>query len=528
MWSRSIWHNIISAILLISVLLSASACFRVVVPGSYSGNRSEASSIPTATVTVTVTPPDVNLKSPLLAVTPYASTKQGIVGIWNFDNNVLDSSGSGNNGTIIGGATLTDSTPGFGKALHSGINSYGMRAPDSPSLDISTTLLLETWSRFDSLPDRSPLVSKTDRENTQKSYQLQIGADGHVGLSVWKTQEVTTFLRGDTLLNPGQWYHLAGSYEYLGDGTSVMKVFVDDKLDGKLSDAVGPIFVGTADLTIGKLAGAVDEAHVWNTPYAAYALTATPIVDINQPGTNQTITANITPAVPGVKVHFETLPGSVNYGQSAIISTNNKGVAVWNYTDKNIHEGIDNIRVWIDRDWSGSFEELVDTSVIVKRVWLDNFVTASGNFMDGNRITWTFSGSIGMLGRDMLGEFEIVDHIHQTIYHSTSFNPSNNFMPSNSQWLPGGSLPDNAKIASFGGTYTNNLNASIIDISIWVVDAGEPGANLDRISMRTGTGNFPGVIWLGIPNPNWTSLNSAPFSIAVPISNGDIKVYKTN
>ncbi len=128
-----------------------------------------------------------------------------------------------------------------------------MRAPDSPSLDISTNLTLEAWVKLDSLPDRSPLVSKTDRENTQKSYQLQIGADGHVGMSVWKTQEVTTFLRGDTLLNLGQWYHLAGSYKYVGDGTSVMKVFVDDRLDGILMNAVGPIFVGTADLDNWKI-----------------------------------------------------------------------------------------------------------------------------------------------------------------------------------------------------------------------------------------------------------------------------------
>src|SRR3989344_5981922 len=33
------------------------------------------------------------------------------VGIWDFDNNVLDSSGYGNNGTINGGATFTDETP---------------------------------------------------------------------------------------------------------------------------------------------------------------------------------------------------------------------------------------------------------------------------------------------------------------------------------------------------------------------------------------------------------------------------------
>ncbi len=280
-------------------------------------------------------------------------------------------------------------------------------------------------------------------------------------------------------------------------------------------------------MTIGKLAGTVDETHVWNTSYAAYTLTASPMADINQPGTSHSVTANVTPAAPGVKVHFEILPDGVNYGQGAIISTNNKGIATWTYTDKSLREGTDNIRVWIDRDGNGSFEASNDSSIVVKGVWLNNFVTGSGNIMDGNRMAWTFGGSVGMLGREMQGEFEVIDHVRKVIYRSYSLNPSNTFFPPNSMGFPTDSLPADAKIVTFSGTFTNNLDDSKIDLSIWVVDAGEPGANIDRISVRTGTGAVPGNIWIGTPNPNWTSLQSAPFSLAVPISNGEIKVYKT-
>jgi hypothetical protein len=528
MWSKLInQRRKFFALLLIGLLLSVSACFEWAEPGESYRNQAGSQTAVTKTVTVTVTPsvPDVtSIQS--------ASVKPGIVGIWTFDNNASDSSGSGNNGNIIGGATLTDSMSGFGKALKSGINSHGAMIPDSFGLDISTNLTMEAWVKLDSLPDRSPVVSKVSNkanaDNQQNSYQLQVGADGHVGMSVWKTQKITTFLRGDTLLNLGQWYHLAGSYEYKGDGTSVMKVFVDDRLDGELNDAVGPIFVGTGELVIGRLNGIVDEVHVWNTSWADYSLTVNPLVEISQPGSSHTITAIITPTAPGVKVHFDVLPDGTNCGQTAIASTNNKGIAAWTYSDKGFHEGMDNIQVWVDRDGSGIFEESNDASVMVNRIWLKEFAFGSGNIMDGNKIIWTFGGSFGMLGRNMFGEFELVDHVKHMIYRTKFLNPSNNSMPSTSQWLPGNFLPDDAKIASFSGIFTNNKDSSTIDLSIWVMDAGDTVASQDRISIKTGTGNSPGTIWIGTPNPNWTSLNSAPFSIAVPISNGVIKVYKTN
>jgi hypothetical protein len=521
-------RQIFRAVLVFGWLLSASACFEIVDSGFPSGNQSRTFPVPSAAVTVTVTPTVTAFIPTSNAPLPPVPVKPGIVGLWNFDNNQADNSGFDNNGNIIAGATLTDGALGFGKALSSGINSYGFKAPDSDSLDISTNLTLEAWIKLDGVPDRSPLVSKTERTNTQKSYQLQIGADGHLGMSVWRTQEVTSFLRGETLLNMGQWYHVMGTYEYKGDGNSVMKVFVDDRLDGTLTDAVGPIFVGTSEFAIGKLAGSIDEVHVWNTSWPNYTLTVAPVSDINRPGSQCTITANITPAAPGVKVRFEVLPEGANSGQTAIISTDSKGAATWTYTDKSLHTGVDNIRVWIDQDVNGKYEPTMDAAIAVKRAWLDNFMNAGGNIMDGNRLTWTFAGSVGILGREMQGEFELIDHTRKVIYHSSLLNASNMFFPTAAQGFPIESFPAGSKVVFFAGTFTNDLDDKKVDLSIWVVDGGEPGATRDQISVRTGLGNVPGNIWIGTPNPNWTALQPVNYSLAVPISNGNIKVYVSN
>ena len=520
---------ILAAILLMALLLSLSACFQVVEPGRLNPDPLESSATAPKTVTVTVTSPPAVSTPPSTAVSPVVSQKPGIVGIWNFDGNVLDNSGLNNNGRIIGGATLVDGASGFNKALRSGINSHGALISRSPSLDMSKNLALEAWVKLDSLSERSNLVVKSTPPNTQKSYILQITAEGRVALQVWKNDNDNTLLSGETTLKTGQWYHLAGTYEFAGDGSSVMKVFIDDKLDGKLSNAVGPIYIGGADLSIGRLDGAIDEVHVWNTSYASYALKATPLDDINLPGGSCTITANVTPPAPGVKVHFEVLADGNNSGQGAVVNSNSKGLAEWTYSDKALREGKDNIRVWIDRDWSGTFEADKDASVEVRSLWLDNFVTANGNIMDGDSLAWTFGANVGIFDHDVVGEFQLIDHLRQVIYNSNSFNPTNVFFQNKSEVLLDDPLPAGANIVLFGGTFTNNQDSSLTDFAIWMIDAGEPGAKVDRISVKAAKGGLPGTIWIGSLNADWVSPPPlVPYAIPVPISNGNIKAYRTN
>ncbi len=516
--------------MLIGLLLSTSACFEVVAPESLYNTPAPV----TRTVTVTPTPPAA-APAPVAAPKPAASTptpiapsSRGIVGTWNFDNNAFDGTRGGNDGSIIGGGTFTDGMPGFGKALKSGGRSYGFfRQTPSPSLDITTNLTLEAWIRLDSLPGNSPLVSKTSPPENPlaNSYQLQIGGDGHPGMSVWKDQETTTFLRGDTLLKIGQWYHLAGTYEYAGDGKSIMKIFVNGKLDGMLTDAVGPVFVGTGQLGIGKLDGAIDEVHIWDTSYPDYALAVAPMAGINQPGTSSNLTAYVSPAVPGVKVNFEVLPGSPNSGKNAGISTDSYGVARWTYTDSGTKEGMDNVRVWIHREWSGSFDASKDVSAEVRQFWLKEFVTASGNIIEGDRVRWTFTGNVGVIGStagvfdsNIVGEFELVDHVRKVTYRAETFRPNNNFFRENIQ-----SSQTGARAVNFGGFFTNDRDDRRLMVVIWMIDA----AGADMISVRADPSGVPGNIWIGTLIPDWTAgLTQTQYILQVPISSGNIQINR--
>jgi hypothetical protein len=348
-----------------------------------------------------------------------------------------------------------------------------------------------------------------------------------VAFQVWKNEDDNSLLHGETVLNNGQWYHLAASYQFVKDGSSVMKVFVDGKLDGKLTNAVGPIYAGSADVSIGRLAGEIDEVHVWNTASASYDLRATPVNDINRPGESSTLTASVNPPAPGVKVHFEILAEGNNSGKGGVVSTNSKGLAEWTYSDQGLKQGKDNIRIWIDRDWSGTFEASQDDSVEVRSYWLENFVTGNGNIMDGDSLVWTFGGNIGIFGREIVGDFQLIDHVHQVIYNSSKFNPTNVFFQINSEVFPRESLPVGAKTVNFGGTLINNQDGSKTEFVVWMVDGGEPGAKVDKISVKAGPGGLPGIVWIGTLNPDWvTPPPLLPYASPVPISNGNIKAYQ--
>ncbi len=522
--------QLFAAMILCILLLASSGCFQVVEPGSLSGKINETSPVPTKTITVTVTPP-IASPTPLdPGLTPLVSTASKLVGLWNFDDNSIDNSGSNNNGMIIGGATLKDSAPGFSKGLSSGIKSFGFKVDPSSSLNTSSDLMLEALVKLDSLPDRSDLITKAGPPPfTEGSYSLYITADGHLSLQIWKNKDATTILLGDTHLEIGRWYHVAGSYQYAGDGTSVMKVFVDDKIDGKLTSAVGPILPGNNNLSMGKLNGIIDEVHVWNSAYADYSVSVSPKADISNPGNMFKIGAALNYNVPEIKVHFEVLPGGNNSGQGTVLNTDNSGTAEWTYSDRGLKQGNDSIRVWIDKNSDGLFDESTDTFVIANRYWMNTFITAIGDVKGKNNQNWTFSGTAGIIDQELVGNLQLIDIPNKVVYKAVRFYPTNSFFQSNYEAFAKDPLPASAKIINFGGIFTNNLDASNIDLSIWMVDTGGADIKGDRISVIRAEGGGPGPILIGTLNKDWNPISTqVPYALPVRIDDGDIKARQGN
>jgi hypothetical protein len=215
-----------------------------------------------------------------------ADSGLGLVGLWHFDGNTSDSSGvmPPNNGVPSGGPGYT--TGKFNQGINlDGIDDY-VEIPDSSSLDITNNLTIEAWVYLDKLTaPYTCIVTKTAPSQARYSFVVggqNSGFNGRVAFFVSKDGSPNYSAQySNTILNLGQWYHIAGTYEFQGDGSSVMKVFVNGALDSTPNPlAVGPIFSGSSPLRIGaritvpicSVDGIIDEVRIYNTALSSQVI----------------------------------------------------------------------------------------------------------------------------------------------------------------------------------------------------------------------------------------------------------------
>ena len=200
-----------------------------------------------------------------------------LVGLWRFNGDANDSSGTTppNNGTVYGACWVDGK---FGKALSFDGDGDYVEVADSASLDITGDLTIEAWVKFDSFASPHSFVVGKDTTG-QRSYGLFVDGGyyaktGKVGFIVFSASSYTIHW-GDTALNTDQWYHIAGTYDYVDNGNSMMEVYVNGNSDStETTNAVGPIYSGSANLQIGArqyppeywrcfVDGVIDEVRIW-------------------------------------------------------------------------------------------------------------------------------------------------------------------------------------------------------------------------------------------------------------------------
>jgi len=204
------------------------------------------------------------------------------VSLWAMDSvsgsTAIDSVGA-NNGTLSFASWTTGCIDGAVQC--SGVNSY-VQVPNASSLQLSRALSVSAWMRCDvawSWPTgsiTSPIVRKGVAEPC--NYAVQV-ADGR--LAMYLDASDTAGIRGNTVLNVGQWNHLAATW----DGSTV-RLYVNGVLDNTPTNRAAPIAVDTRVLNIGGRAGGerfngqLDDVRLYNR-----ALTAGEIAAMAQRGT---------------------------------------------------------------------------------------------------------------------------------------------------------------------------------------------------------------------------------------------------
>ncbi len=266
--------------------------------------------------------------------TPPAGKMAGLVAGYHFDEGrgttVADFSGHDNTGTLRGGVTwvqgkeASKGTRQFaGAVVFDGTDYFGIGNPSDNHLDLGATATMETWVRFDALPNNSiaTFLSKDegpyDRNKWIFAYAQGYGNVAHATVFHINSPETGPIWLQSKPWTPviGRWYHLA-----LVKNGNQYTFFRDGMPDGTAATTAAVPEVNF-DLLMGqseggfRLQGAMYDVRLWNT-----ALTS----DQVQAGMNGDVTRGETglvghwfqqgksaaPALHAHALHFDGRAGS--------------------------------------------------------------------------------------------------------------------------------------------------------------------------------------------------------------------------
>jgi PKD repeat protein len=190
----------------------------------------------------------------------------GLVAAYSFDeqsgSEVIDSSGSGNTGSVVG-ATL-NSTGKYGRALSFNGATDFISVPDSTSFHATAGLTIEAWVLPASVSNGwMPIVFKP-YDSSQISFVLQ-GATPQGGVPCLFVSGASENSWGTSPLPLNTWSHLAGTY----DGNT-MRLYVNGVLTGTQAQSGGltyssqPLTIGGNDTFQAFWQGSIDEVRIYN------------------------------------------------------------------------------------------------------------------------------------------------------------------------------------------------------------------------------------------------------------------------
>jgi hypothetical protein len=189
---------------------------------------------------------------------------------WKFDKaqgpNVIDSSGNGLHGTLIGEARVINDAE-KGKVLSLDGDSGYVDCGKHPLFDIVNEITVMAWikpNRFDHWNWWQAIVTKGDSSwRIQRYHASDVLEFGCTGLSVQGNQ--FSQLVGTVSVNDGRWHHVAAVY----DCTSVY-LYVDGVRDssecasGSIAINDEPVYIGGNSQALRTWTGLIDDVRIYN------------------------------------------------------------------------------------------------------------------------------------------------------------------------------------------------------------------------------------------------------------------------
>ena len=203
------------------------------------------------------------------AMPAVADPDPGIVGLWHLDGNANDSSGNGNDGTVIGASFVSGK---FDEGLSfDGINDY-VQVDDDDTLSTGTALTVEAWVKPAATPSGLEMVVGKWNDG-YREYEVML-FDGKVRFYAYSSVPGITYAESSTTLSVDMWYHVAGVYN-----GSNLQVYINGSPDGSPTAFTASIPNTDAKLTIGAqywgdvwgrhFTGLIDEVRIWDVALTA-------------------------------------------------------------------------------------------------------------------------------------------------------------------------------------------------------------------------------------------------------------------
>jgi hypothetical protein len=150
----------------------------------------------------------------------------------------------------------------FGPAIQlDSSNTQYVDCGTDPAFDITEQLTVAAWIKTDHVTDRQPIVNKEGDGVRGVGYRVESGGIVHVQL--YKTGGgVKTDLNSTGNLEADRWYHLAFTYEFVGDGSSITRLYIDGEEHISTDATVGPLEINTQIQEIGR--------YVWSGSYQKF------------------------------------------------------------------------------------------------------------------------------------------------------------------------------------------------------------------------------------------------------------------
>ncbi len=212
---------------------------------------------------------------------PGSTLQSGLVGLWSFNGPDLttttayDRSGSGNNGTLVGGPVPTIGR--LGQALSFNGTSQYINAGNNASLYPSSKVTLSAWVYpFNSAQNAAiagPWDSGAATDNAYLIYLGQDAASNKFGFYIEQSNGTRVNVLPTTTFNANRWYHVVG----VADG-SVLRMYINGVDTGATTPYNGTLNTTTTNFYIGKLnasggnyffKGKIDDVRIYNRALSA-------------------------------------------------------------------------------------------------------------------------------------------------------------------------------------------------------------------------------------------------------------------